>query len=111
MEGLQIFLLVLQIIIAISMIILVLLQKSDGNSLSGIGGSSSGLNSLVSSKLSSSILSKITMFLIALFMINSLVLASISKSSNKAIEKDLKKAIEQEEKSQTPSKPSVPDIQ
>jgi preprotein translocase subunit SecG len=102
MENLQLFLLVLQVVIAVVMIILVLLQKSDGDSLSGIGGGSGGLNSVISSRASANILSKTTMILIAVFMINCLILASLSNASNKAIEKDLNKIIEQEN-SPTPS--------
>ena len=91
MEGLQLFLLVLQIIIAIVLIVLVLLQKSDGDSLSGIGGGSGGLNSVVSGKATASILSKITMILIGIFMLNCLILASLSNVKSKAISEDLEK--------------------
>jgi preprotein translocase subunit SecG len=91
MEGLQLFLLVLQIIIAVVLIILVLLQKSDGDSLSGIGGGSGGLNSVVSGKATASILSKITMILIGIFMLNCLILASLSNVKSKAISEDLEK--------------------
>jgi len=91
MEGLQLFLLILQIIIAIVLIILVLLQKSDGDSLSGIGGGSGGLNSVVSGKATASILSKITMILIGIFMLNCLILASLSNVKSKAISQDLER--------------------
>ncbi len=98
-------------VIAVILIILVLLQKSDGDSLSGIGGGSGGLKSVISSKASANILSKATMVLIAFFMLNCLVLASLSNATNKAIEKDLNKIIEQEENSsgdKTPTHPSAP---
>ena len=91
MEGLQLFLLILQIIIAVILVILVLLQKSDGDSLSGIGSGSGGLNSVVSSKATASILSKSTMILIGIFMLNCLILASLSNVKSKAIQKDLQK--------------------
>ncbi len=108
MGSLQLSLLILQMIIALLMIILVLLQKSDGDSLSGIGGGSGGLNSIMSSKSSATFLSKATMFLIAAFMVNCLVLAAISNSENKAIKKDLDKIIEQQNKSETPAVPLAP---
>lgn len=114
MENLQLFLLVLQVIIAVVMIILVLLQKSDGDSLSGIGGGSGGLNSVISGKTSANILTKTTMILIGIFMLNCLVLASLSNVANKSIKEDLKKAIEQQEKSKSgtsqDSPPTVPPV-
>lgn len=114
MENFQLFLLVLQVIIAVAMIILVLLQKSDGDSLSGIGGGSGGLNSVMSGKATANVLSKTTMILIGIFMLNCLILASISNASNKAIANDLNKIIEQQEKNGTPSTPTaqkVPPVQ
>jgi preprotein translocase subunit SecG len=113
MENFQLFLLILQVIIAVVLIVLVLLQKSDGDSLSGIGGGSGGLNSVMSSKASASVLSKTTMILIGIFMLNCLVLASLSNYSNKAIEKDLDKIIQQQESStqvKTPTEPAVPKV-
>lgn len=116
MENFQLFLLVLQVIIAVILIILVLLQKSDGDSLSGIGGGSGGLNSVMSGKARANVLSKTTMILIGIFMLNCLILASLSNSSNKAIEKDLDKIIEQQEQSgeaatpTTPAAPTVPPV-
>jgi preprotein translocase subunit SecG len=110
MENFQLFLLILQIIIALVMIILVLLQKSDGDSLSGIGGGSGGLNSVISSKASASILSKTTMVLVGIFMLNCLILAALSKASNKKIENELKEIIQEQEKTQNPSEPVAPSV-
>lgn len=113
MENFQLFLLVLQVIIAVILIILVLLQKSDGDSLSGIGGGSGGLNSVMSGKARANVLSKATMILIGIFMLNCLVLASMSNAQNKAIEKDLDKIIEQQEQSgevKAPTAPTVPPV-
>ncbi|MFM6973198.1 MAG: preprotein translocase subunit SecG [Alphaproteobacteria bacterium] len=127
MENTQFILLIIQIIIAVLMIILVLLQKSDGDSLSGLSSSSAGLNSVISGKASMSILSKITMVLIAIFMINCLILASISKNKSTKLSSDLTQAIEEHNsnaKTPTPSpdnsaktpessnpKPSIPAIE
>ena len=107
MENLQLFLLILQVVIAVVMIVLVLLQKSDGDSLSGIGGGSGGLNSVMSSKASANILTKITMVLIGIFMLNCLILASISNASKKALQKDLEKTIKQQEDSSAPSESNI----
>ncbi len=99
MENFQLFLLIFQIVIAVLMVILVLLQKSDGDSLSGIGGGSGGLGSVISSKASANILSKITMTLVAVFMLNCLILASISNVGRKKAASELDQVIkEQEEK-------------
>ena len=104
MEKLQLSLLIFQVIVAIEMIILVLFQKSDGDSLGGIGGGNGGSNAVISSRASASLITRITMILAGIFMINCLVLASLSNSSKKAIqsEKDGVKS-----KSSTPSAPKV----
>ncbi len=110
MENFQLFLLILQVIIAVVLIVLVLLQKSDGDSLSGIGGGSGGLNSVMSGKATANVLSKTTMVLIGIFILNCLILASLSNASNKAIEKDLQNIIQEQEKTQTPSEPAAPAV-
>ena len=99
-------LLFIQIAVASLLIILVLLQKSDGDSLSGIGGGSGGLNSAISGRSSMSILSKTTMSLVALFMINCLVLASLTKNKSNSISKELNAVIEE-----TNAKKTVQDSQ
>ena len=96
-------------IIAVVMIILVLLQKSDGDSLSGIGGGSGGLGSAISSKATANILSKATMVLIGIFMLNCLVLAAMSNATNKKIKSDLEQVI-QEQESQNPEMPVTPTV-
>lgn len=103
MEGIQFFLLILQIIIAVLMVILVLIQKSDGDSLSGLGSGSGGLNSAISGRSSMSILSKTTMFLVALFMINCLILASITKKKSNSISKELESVIKETDAKKTNS--------
>ena len=97
MEGIQLFLLVFQIILAVLMVILVLIQKSDGDSLSGLGSGSGGLNSAISGRSTMSILSKITMTLATLFMINCLVLASLTKNKSNSISKELNEVIKETE--------------
>lgn len=84
------------------------MQKSDGDSLSGIGGGSGGLNSAISRRSAANILSKTTMILIAVFMLNCLILAAISKSDNKKISDELDQAIEQE--TSAPATPQVPPV-
>lgn len=114
MEKLQLFLLIVQVIIAVVMIIAVLLQKSDGDSLSGIGGSSAGgLGSVISSKASANILTKIIMILSGLFMLNCLILATISSKVNKSSKLQIDKILEEQNKSgsQEQKAPAVPPVE
>ena len=96
----------MQVVIAVLMIILVLVQKSDGDSLGGIGGGSGGLNSAISSKASASFLTKTTMTLAGLFMLNCLVLALISSKITKSTGLEIDKIIEQQNKTETAPKPA-----
>src|SRR3989338_6852193 len=107
MENFQLFLLILQVIIAVVLVLLVLLQKSDGDSLSGIGGGSGGMNSIMSSRATANVLSKTTMFLISIFILNCLILASLSNASKKKTASELEKVIEEQNK----SSPAVPPVQ
>jgi preprotein translocase subunit SecG len=97
MQNLQLFLLIFQIVIAVLMIGLVLLQKSDGDSLGGIGGGSGGASAVMSSKASANFLSKTTMVLVAIFMLNCLILAAISNADKKEIASELDKVIKEQE--------------
>lgn len=77
MESLQTFLFIIQIVLSVLIILFVLLQQTDEDSLSGIGGG--GANAKMLSKRSSSTpVSKTTMALFILFMLNSMFLATIS---------------------------------
>jgi preprotein translocase subunit SecG len=105
MESLQLFLLVLQVVIAVLMIGLVLLQKSDGDSLSGIGGGSGGLNSVMSSKSSANFLTRLTMCLVGIFMLNCLVLALISSKLNSSNNLEIDKIIHQQEQAKPAGNP------
>ena len=110
MENFLLFLLILQVLIAVSLILLVLLQKSDGDSLSGIGGGSGGMDSVISTKATANIMTKTTMILAGLFMLNCLILASISSTKSESIKEELKKVIQEQEAKDKDSKPSVPEI-
>lgn len=82
------FLLIIHAIIALVLIILVLLQKSEGGSL-GFGG---GSNSMFSVRGSANFLTRTTAILATVFMVTSLVLAilfSRNSQSNQSILKEL----------------------
>lgn len=101
MENLQFTLLILQVVIAVAIIFLVLIQKSDGDSLSGIGGGNGGMNSAVSARSSANFLTKLTMTLSALFMLNCLVLALISSKISKSDGLEIDKVINLQNNSST----------
>ena len=93
------FVLILNIILAILLIVVVLLQKSEGGAL-GLGASQ---DSYISSRSAGSFLTKTTAVIAALFIITSISLTIISKeefSSTSVLEK-----IEEEKDS---SEPEIP---
>ena len=69
--------LTIHIIVAISLVISVLLQRSEG----GLGGLGGGMSSIMSSQSSNKFISKLTLFLAAGFIVTSLSLAIISGNS------------------------------
>ncbi len=77
MESLQTFLFIIQIILSLIIVLFVLLQQTDEDSLSGIGGGAANAKMLSKRSLGSPI-SKMTMVVFILFMFNSLLLATIS---------------------------------
>jgi preprotein translocase subunit SecG len=99
MENIQVFLLILQIVIAVVMIFLVLVQKSDGDSLSGIGGGSGGMDGAISARSSANFLTKLTMFLAGAFMLNCLILAVLSSKINQSDSFEIDKIIERQNSS------------
>jgi len=66
--------LTIQVIIVLAMSLLILLQKTGGDSLAGLSGGGGGV---ISAKSSSNALYKITIFLAVAFFINSLVISKI----------------------------------
>ena len=84
-------LLVIQVIIAISMICVILLQRSSSDGLSGLSGGSSGGNSLISGRTSANLLTKITSFLAIAFMANSLAMATITARNSSTVDKVIEK--------------------
>lgn len=102
MSNLMIFLFVLQIVFAILLIAIVLLQSSEEDALSGIGGSI-GSSSILSHKSSVDLVTKITIILGCCLILNSLALTVISKnrySNNKTIIEDYLKKQTKEQHNQ-----------
>ncbi len=83
-------LLVLQIIITLSMIIVILIQRSASDGMAGLAG---GGNSLMSGRASANLLTRITSILAGIFILNSLLMAAMtarSSTNQKSIVDELK---------------------
>jgi preprotein translocase subunit SecG len=73
--------LAIHVLLALGLIVFILLQRSDGGALGGIGGGMS-LSGIMGSQGSANFLTRITALFAALFMITSLILAVIESRSN-----------------------------
>ena len=98
-----VILLTLHIIIAISLVVSVLLQRSEGG-LGGLGGGN--MSNLVSSQSTTDFITKLTSFLAAGFIITSILLAVVASDKNSdtsIIESDIINNTDQED-----NEPTVP---
>jgi preprotein translocase subunit SecG len=111
MSALFTFVLVVHVILAVALVILVLLQRSEGGVL-GIGGSSSGL---MTARGAADLLTTATRWLATAFVITSIALAAIAArdrkgSSNFADELDKKGAPVQSAPASTTPGSSAPEV-
>ena len=93
------FILVLNITLAIILVIVILLQKSEGGAL-GIGASQ---ESFITSRSAGNILTKITAIIATLFIITSISLTIIAKKTIST-----SSVLEKVEEKQDPSEPQIP---
>jgi len=93
------FILVLNIILAIILVIVILLQKSEGGAL-GIGASQ---ESFISSRSAGNLLTKATAIVATLFIITSISLTIIAQK-----EISTSSVLEKVEEKQDPSEPQIP---
>ena len=93
------FILVLNIILAILLVIVVLLQKSEGGAL-GIGASQ---DSFMSSRTAGNLLTRATAIIATLFIITSILLTIIAQK-----EIGTTSVLEKVEEKQDPSEPQIP---
>ena len=93
------FILILNIILAILLVIVVLLQKSEGGAL-GIGASQ---DSFMSSRTAGNLLTKATAIIATLFIITSISLTIIAQK-----EISTSSVLEKVEEKQDPSEPQIP---
>jgi preprotein translocase subunit SecG len=68
----------IQIIVSLLLVIVILLQKTGADGISGIGGNNMGV---MTAKVASNFLTKTTVVLIVAFMINAIILANLSNKS------------------------------
>ena len=73
--------LAIHVLLAFGLIIFILLQRSDGGALGGLGGGMS-LSGIMGNQGSANFLTRLTAIFAALFMMSSLVLAIIESRSN-----------------------------
>jgi len=93
------FILVLNIILAIILVIVILLQKSEGGAL-GIGASQ---ESFISSRSAGNLLTKVTAIIATLFIITSISLTIMAQK-----EISTSSVLERVEEKQDPSEPQIP---
>lgn len=103
MENFEGVFLAIQLIVAILIVVLVLLQRSEGGAL-GIGGGGPG--NMMTSRGSANLLTKVTKWMAVIFIVNSLILGNISANRGKG-STALDIATQQEE-SQDQSLPEKP---
>ncbi len=101
--------LIFHALLAIVLIVIILIQRSDGGALGGIGGGS--FSGMLTGRSSANFLTKLTAIIAALFLGNSLLLAILSGNlkeksimNNTDIEEIIDKDIEE-------NKPIVPDTE
>lgn len=95
-------LLVLHLLIAIFLVVVILLQRSEGGALDGLGGGS-GASSFLSARGTGNFLTRTTAILATLFIITSISLSLYYKGYNRP-----SKSILEEAPVQTSSQPAVP---
>ena len=93
------FILILNIILAILLVIVILLQKSEGGAL-GIGASQ---ESLISSRSAGNFLTKVTAIIATLFIITSISLTIMAQK-----EIPTSSVLERVEEKQDPTEPQIP---
>ena len=95
--------LIIHVILAVSIICAVLLQKSEGGGL-GIGGTSGTGGGFMTARGTANFMTKLTAILGACFFLTSIVLALLSNDNSSSISKEVEKSIELN----SSKEPSVP---
>jgi preprotein translocase subunit SecG len=80
----ELILLIVHLFLAIALVGVILLQKSEGGALSGLGGGSGGMGGFMSARGAANLLTRTTAILAGLFICTSLALAVIASSKRAA---------------------------
>lgn len=104
-------LLVLQLIVAIFLVVVILMQRSNGGALSGLGGDS-GVGSILSARGKGNILTRITAILATLFFVLSMALSiyysHMEVKTSSILDKAPATQSQQAPAEEAPSEPDVP---
>lgn len=104
-------LLVLQLIVAIFLVVVILMQRSNGGALSGLGGDS-GVGSILSARGKGNILTRITAILATLFFVLSMALSiyysRMEVKTSSILDKASTAQSQQAPAEEAPSEPDVP---
>lgn len=104
-------LLVLQLIVAIFLVVVILMQRSNGGALSGLGGDS-GVGSILSARGKGNILTRITAILATLFFVLSMALSiyysRMEVKTSSILDKAQAAQSQQATAEEAPSEPDVP---
>ncbi|MCI7487188.1 MAG: preprotein translocase subunit SecG [Alphaproteobacteria bacterium] len=104
-------LLVLQLIVAIFLVVVILMQRSNGGALSGLGGDS-GVGSILSARGKGNILTRITAILATLFFVLSMALSiyysRMEVKTSSILDKAPADQSQQAPAEEAPSEPDVP---
>lgn len=73
-------LLVIHLVLCLGLIILVLIQRSEGGALSGLGGGGGGMSGFMTGRSASNLLTRATGLMAAGFMVTSLILSLLANA-------------------------------
>lgn len=103
--------LVIHLILTVSLVVLVLIQRSEGGAL-GMGGGGGGQGGMMSGRSAATMLTRVTTFMAVGFFVTSLVLAVIAKqqAEDSSVFDTQEPVIEQTEPENT-TEPVIPDTE
>ena len=94
-------LLFIHLVISILLVVVILLQRTSADGLSGLSNANGGMG-LVSGSGAANFLTRTTVVLAVLFFVNAIILANLSSKPRASLEMEVDKAIEQTEQKAVP---------
>ena len=95
-------LLFIHLAIALLLVVVILLQKTSTDGLSGIGGSGNNMG-IISGRSAANFLTRTTIILTAVFFINAIILANLSTQKHEDFSTKLEKIEQEKNKEQEPT--------